>query len=100
MISRKARNGRHRNPAPCKSHHKPAEYSRVGRLLKQRMALLFAPKVSDYDDLDRPRLGLSEREVARGLWPQGDVVVVSTQHINSGRAAVTAARTTHQEEPR
>jgi hypothetical protein len=73
----KARHGRHgRNPVPHGDHRKRPSYSRVGRLLKQRMALLFAPTVDDFD-LDRPRLG--------------------TADINSGRAAETAARQTRKD---
>jgi hypothetical protein len=40
------------------------------------------------DELDRPRLGMSERAVASHLRPQGQVIVISTQ--NRPRAASTA----------
>lgn len=46
----KARSGRHRSaPVPHKGHHGPTRYSRVGRLLKQRVALALAPRIEDFD---------------------------------------------------
>lgn len=77
-VGHKTRRGRKRSPDPHKPHHKPAEYSRVGRLLKQRVALFLAPQISDFD-LDRPRLGLSEREVASNLRPYSGVTVVTNR---------------------
>ena len=49
--------------------HKRRAYSRFARLMRQRMARMFEPRISDWD-LDRPRLGLSEGDVRarrRGL---------------------------------
>jgi hypothetical protein len=86
----KARSGRHRSPPEHKSHHKPAEYSRVGRLLKQRMALLFAPKISDFD-LDWPRLGMSELEATTRLRPNTGELTAATCEPPVNRASAAPA---------
>jgi hypothetical protein len=70
-------------------------YSRFARILKRRLALRLAPTVDDFD-LERPRLGLTERAVASHLRPQGDVVVVSHRHINRASAAATASPVTRR----
>jgi hypothetical protein len=84
-VSHRARNGRHgRNPAPHADHRKRPAYSRRARLLKARMALLFAPRVEDFD-LDRSRLG--------ELRPTASGVHVTTL-TNRAAAAETAPPTT------
>jgi hypothetical protein len=81
----KARSGRHRRkPEPHGDHRKRPEYSRQGRLLKQRVALMLAPKVSDFE-IDRPRLG--------ELDPLASGIHVSP--VNRARDADTPGRTTH-----
>lgn len=40
----------------------------------------------------RPRLGLSEREIAAGMKPQGDGVVVVTQHRQPRKGASARLR--------
>lgn len=56
----KARRGRKHNPVPHKPHHRATAYSRVGRLLKQRVALRHAPTIAE---------GLSEGDVQLKLHP-------------------------------
>ena len=57
--------------------------------------MALAPKVSDFD-LDRPRLGLSERQVASQLRPQGDVIVVSHNHTSRASTVQPASPATRK----
>lgn len=45
----KTRRGRKRNPCPHRDHRKRPAYSRSARLLKQRVMLALAPRVSDWE---------------------------------------------------
>jgi hypothetical protein len=60
--------------------HRRRTYSRWARIMRRRLALQFAPKVSDFELDD--------------LRPLASGVNVSVQPISSARAVVTAGRLT------
>lgn len=48
-ISHKSRHGRYKShPVPHKDHRKTKSYSRMARILKARLELAMAPKITDW----------------------------------------------------
>jgi len=91
----KARSGRHRrSPEPHPDHRKRPSYSRAARILKARVALMLAPRAEDFEDLERPRLGMSDRQVALALAPS------SSDFTYGGSGAAAPCPMTHQEATR